>query len=78
MNIFKLFRHERDDVQYKLDEIIMDGLTRDEMLARRQSIMKQFDDLLEVMQEQTDEIGKIREELKENNELLKMMCKGGA
>lgn len=78
MNIFKLFRHERDDVQYKLDEIIMDGLMRDEMLARRQSIMKQFDDLLEVMQEQTDEIGKIREELKENNELLKMMCKGGA
>ena len=78
MNIFKLFKHERDDVQYKLDEIIMDGLTRDEMVARRQSILRQFDDLLEVMQEQSDEIGKIREELKENNELLKMMCKGGA
>ena len=76
MNMFKLFRANRDRVQMDLDKIIMDGLTTDEQYGKRQEIMAEFDGLLDHLQLYSDELCSIKEELEETNKLLKQLCRG--
>lgn len=76
MNIFNLFKTNRDRVQYKLDEIIMDGLTKEEMIKNRQEIIDEFDGLLAHTQLYHDQMNLANEELRKNNELLRQLCKG--
>lgn len=76
MNIFNLFKANRDRVQYKLDELIMDGLTKDEMIKNRQEIIDEFDGLLAHAQLYHDQMNIATEELRKSNELLRQLCKG--
>lgn len=75
MDIFKLFRRHRDKVALKLDELIMDGMTKDEMYKNRQEIMSEFDGLLEHIQLYHDELNSLRQDIEEQTELLKQLCK---
>ena len=70
MNIWRLYRGKRDAVQIKLDELIMECLSRDEQIERRIAIMHEFDDMLDKLQAYYDEL----EELKNSNEFLKATC----
>lgn len=70
MNIWRLYRGKRDSVQLKLDELIMDPLSRDEQIERRIKVMHEFDDLLDLLQAYRDEL----EELRNSNEFLKATC----
>lgn len=76
MNMFKLFRANRDRVQMDLDKIIMDSLTTDEQYGKRQEIMAEFDGLLDHIQLYNDELCSIKGELEETNKLLKQLCRG--
>jgi hypothetical protein len=77
MDMFRLFRRNRDKVQLKIDEIIMDGMTKDEMYKNRQEIMSEFDGLLENIQFYHNELNSLREDMQEQTELLKQLCKKG-
>lgn len=70
MNIWRLYRGKRDAVQLKLDELIMECLSRDEQIERRIAIMHEFDDMLDKLQAYHDELVKV----KETNEFLKATC----
>ena len=70
MNIWRLYRGKRDAVQFKLDELIMECLSRDEQIERRIAIISEFDDLLDKLQAYQDELVKLRN----SNEFLKATC----
>lgn len=70
MNMWRLYRGKRDAVQLKLDELIMECLSRDEQIERRIAIMSEFDDLLDKLQAYQDELVKLRI----SNEFLKATC----
>lgn len=72
MDMYKLFRNERDRAMHRIDELILDEyMTTDDKIKKRDQIMSEFDTLLDHMQVLTDALYETKKELKETERLLK-------
>ena len=72
MDIYKLFRNERDRAMHRIDELILDEyMTTEDKIKKRDQIMSEFDTLLDHMQVLTDALYETKKELKETERLLK-------
>ena len=72
MDMYKLFRNERDQAMHLIDELILDEyMTTEDKIKKRDRIMSEFDTLLDHMQVLTDALYETKKELKETERLLK-------
>ena len=72
MDMYKLFRNERDQAMHRIDELILDEyMTTEDKIKKRDQIMSEFDTLLDHMQVLTDALYETKKELKETERLLK-------
>ena len=72
MDMYKLFRNERDQAMHRIDELILDEyMTTEDKIKKRDQIMSEFDTLLDHMQVLTDALYEAKKELKETERLLK-------
>ena len=72
MDMYKLFRNERDRAMHRIDELILDEyMTTEDKIKKRDQIMSEFDTLLDHMQVLTDALYETKKELKETERLLK-------
>ena len=72
MDMYKLFRNERDQAMHRIDELILDEyMTTEDKIKKRDQIMSEFHTLLDHMQVLTDALYETKKELKETERLLK-------
>lgn len=72
MDMYKLFKNERDQVMHRIDELILDEyLTTEDKIKKRDQIMSEFDTLLDHMQVLADALKEAKKELEETESLLK-------
>lgn len=72
MDMYKLFRNERDRAMHRIDELILDEyMTTEDKIKKRDQIMSEFDTLLDHMQVLTDALYETKKDLKETERLLK-------
>ena len=72
MDMYKLFRQERDQAMHRIDELILDEyMTTEDKIKNRDQIMSEFDTLLDHMQVLTDALYEAKKDLKETERLLK-------
>ena len=78
MNILGLFRKNKDVALEAFDKTVVEQLRGDEAQKQRDIIAAQFDELLASMQVYEDTVLDLQKDLKRDEEILKMLCKGGA
>ena len=72
MDMYKLFKNERDQAMHLTDELILDEyMTAEDKIKKRDRIMFEFDTLLDHMQVLADALYEAKKELKETESLLK-------
>lgn len=72
MDMYKLFKNERDQAMHLMDELILDEyMTAEDKIKKRDRIMFEFDTLLDHMQVLADALYEAKKELKEAESLLK-------
>lgn len=74
MNIRQWFIDKKVKALSEVDRITAKQLTTEEMEESRRVIAKQFDDLLDSMQDYEDALEKAKCDIRRDNELIKMLC----
>ncbi len=75
MNIRVLFGQKKIKAMDSVDRIIYEKLTQSEANKVRDDIAAQFDSLLDAMHDYNDIVEAQQKEIKENHELIKLLCK---
>ena len=78
MNILRFFGDRKSKALEAFDKTVVEQLCGDEAQKQRDVIAKQFDELLASMQVYEDTCLELQQDLKRDEEILKMLCKGGA
>ena len=74
MNIRQWFIDKKVKALSEVDRITTKQLTSEEMKESRRVIAKQFDDLLDTIQNYEDDLEKAKADIRRDNELIKMLC----
>lgn len=74
MNIRQWFIDKKVKAMDEVDRISTKQLTSEEMKESRRVIAKQFDDLLDTIQNYEDDLEKAKADIRRDNELIKMLC----
>ena len=74
MNIRQWFIDKKIKALDEVDRLTTKQLTSEEMKESRRVIAKQFDDLLDAMQNYEDDLEKAKADIRRDNELIKMLC----
>ena len=74
MNIRPWFIDKTVKALSEVDRITTKQLTSEEMKESRRVIAKQFDDLLDTIQNYEDDLEKAKADIRRDNELIKMLC----
>ena len=74
MNIRQWFIDKKIKALDEVDRLTTKQLTSEEMKESRRVIAKQFDDLLDAIQNYEDDLEKAKADIRRDNELIKMLC----
>ena len=74
MNIRQWFIDKKVKALDEVDRLTTKQLTSEEMKESRRVIAKQFDDLLDTIQNYEDDLEKAKADIRRDNELIKMLC----
>ena len=74
MNIRQWFNDKKIKALDEVDRLTTKQLTSEEMKESRRVIAKQFDDLLDIIQNYEDDLEKAKADIRRDNELIKMLC----
>ena len=74
MNIRQWFIDKKIKALDEVDRLTTKQLTSEEMKESRRVIAKQFDDLLDTIQNYEDDLEKAKADIRRDNELIKMLC----
>lgn len=74
MNIRSWFGYKKTRAMDQVDRLIAGGLTSTEQKDARREIADQFESLFDQMQEFADETEKLTNDIRRDNELIKMLC----
>lgn len=74
MNIRQWFIDKKTKALDEVDRLTTKQLTSEEMKESRRVIAKQFDDLLDTIQNYEDDLEKAKADIRRDNELIKMLC----
>ena len=74
MNIRQWFMDQKIKALDEVDRLTTKQLTSEEMKESRRVIAKQFDDLLDTIQNYEDDLEKAKADIRRDNELIKMLC----
>ncbi len=74
MNIRTWFIDKKRKAMDEVEKLTVKRLTSDEMEESRRVIAKQFDDLLDTMQDYEDALEKAKSDIRRDNEIIKMLC----
>lgn len=74
MNIRRWFIDKKIKALDEVDRLATKQLTSEEMKESRRVIAKQFDDLLDTIQNYEDDLEKAKADIRRDNELIKMLC----
>ena len=74
MNIRRWFIYKKLKALDEVDRLTTKQLTSEEMKESRRVIAKQFDDLLDTIQNYEDDLEKAKADIRRDNELIKMLC----
>lgn len=74
MNIRQWFIDKKIKALDEVDRLTTKQLTSEEMKESRRVIAKQFDDLLDTIQDYEDDLEKAKADIRRDNELIKMLC----
>lgn len=74
MNIRQWFIDKKVKALGEVDRITAKQLTTEEMEESRRVIAKQFDDLLDTMQDYEDALEKAKSDIRRDNEIIRMLC----
>lgn len=74
MNIRRWFIYKKFKALDEVDRLTTKQLTSEEMKESRRVIAKQFDDLLDAIQNYEDDLEKAKADISRDNELIKMLC----
>lgn len=75
MNIRQWFIDKKIKALDEVDRLTTKQLTSEEMKESRRVIAKQFDDLLDTIQNYEDDLEKAKADIRRDNELIKMLCR---
>lgn len=75
MNIRQWFIDKKVKALDEVDRLTTKQLTSEEMKESRRVIAKQFDDLLDTIQNYEDDLEKAKADIRRDNELIKMLCR---
>ena len=75
MNIRQWFTDKKIKALDEVDRLTTKQLTSEEMKESRRVIAKQFDDLLDTIQNYEDDLEKAKADIRRDNELIKMLCR---
>ena len=75
MNIRRWFIDKKIKALDEVDRLTTKQLTSEEMKESRRVIAKQFDDLLDTIQNYEDDLEKAKADIRRDNELIKMLCR---
>lgn len=74
MNIRQWYIDKKVKAMDEVDRIYTKQLTSEEMKESRRVIAKQFDYLLDTIQNYEDDLEKAKADIRRDNELIKMLC----
>lgn len=74
MNIRQWFIDKKIKALDEVDRLTTKQLTSEEIKESRRVIAKQFDDLLDTIQNYEDDLEKAKADIRRDNELIKMLC----
>ena len=74
MNIRQWFIDKKVKALDEVDRLTTKQLTSEEMKESRRVIAKQFDELLDTIQNYEDDLEKAKADIRRDNELIKMLC----
>ena len=75
MNIRQWFIDKKVKALDEVDRLTTKQLTSEEMKESRRVIAKQFDELLDTIQNYEDDLEKAKADIRRDNELIKMLCR---
>ena len=78
MNIRNIFGWMKKDTLENFDNAQEQRYSKEEAADARRLIAERFEELFDAIQDREDTIEKMEADIRRDNELIRMLCKGGA